>query len=62
MNDRDERRTDVLEDAGLDNPGSDAVDLGRDDRAVLRLNENDVDPTAGGSDIGGRAGEPEGSR
>jgi hypothetical protein len=51
MNDRDERAAEVLadEDAdeqGLDNPGSDQVDIGRDD-----------DPTAGGSDIGGRAGE-----
>jgi hypothetical protein len=61
MNDPDELRT-PNEDAGLDNPGSDAVDVGRDDRDVLRFNENDFDPTAGGSDIGGRAGEPEGSR
>ena len=51
MNDRDERAIETLADAdadeqGLDNPGSDQVDFGRDD-----------DPTAGGSDIGGRAGE-----
>jgi len=48
MNDRDERATDVLEDAdeqGADNPASDELDIGRDD-----------DPTAGASDIGGRAG------
>jgi hypothetical protein len=56
MNDRELR-----EDGGLDNPGADEVDIGRDDRE-LRLNENDADSTAGGSDIGGRAGDPEGSR
>ncbi|GEM_PF-4988252 len=53
MNDRDERpadddEDDTAEDQGLINPGSDEVDVGRDD-----------DPTAGGSDIGGRAGEPD---
>jgi hypothetical protein len=52
MNDGDEP-DDVLADAdtdeqGLINPGSDQVDVGRDD-----------DPTAGASDIGGRAGDPD---
>jgi hypothetical protein len=48
MNDGDEP-TDVLADAdeqGLVNPASDQVDFGRDD-----------DPSAGASDIGGRAGD-----
>jgi hypothetical protein len=53
MDDRDEPALEALADAdadeqGLDNPASDQVDFGRDD-----------DPTAGGSDIGGRAGEPD---
>jgi hypothetical protein len=56
------------EDQGLENPGSDEVDVGRDgddgededdDVPVgtdVRLNENDPDPTAGASDVGGLAG------
>lgn len=43
MNDRDERGSDVLGE-------TDAFD-------AAEINENDTDPTAGASDIGGRAGD-----
>jgi hypothetical protein len=47
--------TDELDDeATLD----EADDVG-DETGDIDLNENDPDPTAGASDIGGRAGEPD---
>jgi hypothetical protein len=47
--------TDEFEDeAALDESGDVA-----DETADVDINENDPDPTAGASDIGGRAGEPD---
>jgi hypothetical protein len=48
MNDGDEPTDVDADEQGLVNPASDQVDIGRDD-----------DPTAGASDIGGRAGDPD---
>lgn len=47
--------TDEFEDAQILDESDDVADEDGD----VDLNENDPDPTAGGSDIGGRAGEPD---
>jgi hypothetical protein len=55
--------TDEVEDQTFDESDDvadedDDVDVDEDDE--LHINENDPDPTAGASDIGGRAGDDEG--
>ncbi len=47
--------TDEFEDEATLDESDDVADETDD----IDLNENDPDPTAGGSDIGGRAGEPD---
>lgn len=54
MNDRDERGSDVLAEEYDELPNEADVDLD--------LNEADRDPTAGASDIGGRAGSEDDDR